>query len=166
VARSHALVLGDPSSSSLRVGIGTDSPLFLLDVRGTINIGEQGTLKFSHLTNPNLRQGSTDQFLTVNEHGETVLARYRLTINSPDQWADQVFADSYRLRPLSEVEQFIQTHKHLPGIPSADEVATNGVDSAQLITSLLAKVEELTLYMIQMKKENDELRRLIDKRNQ
>ena len=164
VALSNALVLGDPNSSSLRVGIGTDSPQFLLDVRGTINIGEKGTLKFSHLKNPSLRNNSTDQFLSVNEQGETVLARYRLTIDNPDQWADKVFSSNYHLRPLPEVEDFILSHKHLPGIPSAEEVARNGADPTQLMSRLLEKVEELTLYMIQMKKENDELRRQLNAR--
>lgn len=164
VALSNALVLGDPNSSSLRVGIGTDSPQFLLDVRGTINIGDQGTLKFSHLKNPSLRNGSTNQFLSVNEQGETVLANYRLTIESPDQWADKVFSGNYHLRSLPEVEAFILNHKHLPGIPSAEEVARNGADPTQLISRLLEKVEELTLYMIQMKKENEELYRQLNAR--
>ncbi|CAN5320112.1 hypothetical protein BH09BAC4_BH09BAC4_52000 [soil metagenome] len=89
------------------VGIGTDSPQFPLDVRGNIRIQGNGTLKFSHLVNPKLRNGSTDQFLTVNEQGETVLARYRLQISDQNQWADRVFDSSYKLKPLAEVERQI-----------------------------------------------------------
>jgi hypothetical protein len=63
-------------------------------------------------------------------------------------WADFVFDKSYRLLPLSELDRFIQQHKHLPGVPSAPEVATTGIDVAQSQAMLLEKIEELTLYVI------------------
>jgi hypothetical protein len=68
--------------------------------------------------------------------------------------ADFVFAKDYRLRPLGEVEQFITTHQHLPEIPSAREMQANGMAVGELQTKLLQKVEELTLYVIELKKEN------------
>ncbi|TAE32013.1 MAG: hypothetical protein EAZ91_06045 [Cytophagales bacterium] len=151
---SNAIVLGDPANTSLNVGIGTDSPQFPLDVRGIINVrGAGGKLKFSALQNNRLRNGYTDQFLTVNEHGETELARYRLQIDHPNQWADRVFAPTYRLTPLSEVERFIRHHKHLPGVPSAEMVAQEGVDLVQMNALLLQKIEELTLHVIRLEKE-------------
>jgi trimeric autotransporter adhesin len=151
---NNAIVLGDPDNTSLNVGIGTDSPQFPLDVRGTINVrGVGGKLKFSALSNPRLRNGYTDQFLTLNELGETTLARYRLQIDSPDQWADRVFAPSYRLAPLAEVETFVKANGHLPDIPSAATVTREGVDLVQMNTLLLQKVEELTLHIIRLDKE-------------
>lgn len=165
VAVSNAIVLGDPTNTSLNVGIGTDSPQYPLDVRGIINIrGVGGTIRYSSLTNPTLINGTTDQFLTTNADGETVLARYRMSIASPDQWSDTVFSPAYRLQPLAEVEQFINTHHHLPGIPSADEVVKSGVDPAQITAKLLEKVEELTLYMVELQKENQALRQLVESR--
>jgi len=73
-------------------------------------------------------------------------------------WSDYVFEDSYRLAPLSEVESHIKANKHLPGIPSAAEVAEHGVSMGDMQSKLLAKIEELTLYMIELKKENAGLR--------
>ena len=69
--------------------------------------------------------------------------------------ADFVFADNYRLRPLKEVEQFIATNNHLPEIPSAKEMQANGMAVGELQTKLLQKIEELTLYVIELKQENE-----------
>ena len=73
-------------------------------------------------------------------------------------WPDYVFRPGYRLRPLSEVGAYIQAHRHLPGIPSEAEVKEKGVSLGEMQAKLLAKVEELTLHMIQQDKENRELR--------
>lgn len=64
-------------------------------------------------------------------------------------WADYVFQPSYRLPPLSEIQTYIQTHHRLPGIPSEAEVKENGVSVGDMQAKLLAKIEELTLHMIQ-----------------
>ncbi|MFT3870776.1 MAG: hypothetical protein QM715_20175 [Nibricoccus sp.] len=84
--------------------------------------------------------------------------RAREVIVETTGWSDHVFADSYKLQSLSEVEQHIKTEKHLPGVPSAQEVAEKGVSVGDMQVILLAKVEELTLHMIELKKENMELR--------
>ncbi|GAB3891725.1 hypothetical protein [Spirosoma agri] len=152
VALSNAIVLGDPSNTSIAVGIGTDSPQFPLDVRGTINLRNNGRIKFANLSNP-VREGTTDQFLTVNEQGETVLAKYRLRIDKVSEWSDKVFETGYKLKSLPEVGQYIQINKHLPGVPSAAEVVENGIDPAKMNAKLLEKIEELTLYSIQLEKE-------------
>ncbi|SDX70836.1 hypothetical protein SAMN05444410_1333 [Hydrobacter penzbergensis] len=69
-------------------------------------------------------------------------------------WSDYVFDSSYQLKPLPEVEQFIKQNKHLPDIPSAIEVEEKGISVGDNQALLLKKIEELTLYMIEMKKEN------------
>ena len=68
-------------------------------------------------------------------------------------WSDYVFEDGYRLAPLNEVEARIKTDKHLPGIPSAAEVAEHGVSVGEMQSRLLAKVEELTLHLIAQEKQ-------------
>ena len=93
-----------------KIGIGTSSPSYMLDVAGTIRANE----------------------IIVNTTG-----------------ADFVFAEDYRLRPLSEVKAFIQENKHLPDIKSAQEMQENGVGVNELQTQLLQKIEELTLYILQ-----------------
>ena len=67
-------------------------------------------------------------------------------------WSDYVFAKDYKLASLSEVEQHIQTQGHLPGVPSAQEVAEKGVSVGDMQSLLLAKIEELTLHVIHQEK--------------
>ncbi|MBI1825366.1 MAG: hypothetical protein HY287_13580 [Planctomycetes bacterium] len=76
-----------------------------------------------------------------------------LEVQLSQDWPDFVFDADYALTPLDQLEQSIQENKHLPGIPSAEEIAKNGVNVAQVQTQTLQKVEELTLYMIEMNKQ-------------
>jgi hypothetical protein len=69
-------------------------------------------------------------------------------------WPDFVFSRDYALRDLGDVEAFIQEHQHLPGIPSQEEVEQQGVGLGEMDRKLLEKIEELTLYVIELKKEN------------
>lgn len=73
-------------------------------------------------------------------------------------WADYVFAPGYTLRPLCEVESFVQENKHLPGIPSAAEIQQNGLAVGEVQTKMMEKIEELTLYLIELNKQNEALR--------
>ncbi|NJN26968.1 MAG: hypothetical protein HC819_13810 [Cyclobacteriaceae bacterium] len=75
--------------------------------------------------------------------------------------SDYVFEPDYELKPLLEVDQFIQQNKHLPDIPSAAEFKENGVGLGEMDNMLLRKVEELTLYVIQLMKENEELKETV-----
>ena len=76
-------------------------------------------------------------------------------------WSDYVFDPAYRLAPLSEVAAYVKENHHLPDIPSAEEVREKGVSVGEMQAKLLAKVEELTLHMIEAEKENRELRERI-----
>jgi len=69
-------------------------------------------------------------------------------------WPDFVFQPDYKLKPLEEVEAFILENNHLPGVPSQQEIETNGLNLGEMDAILMEKVEELTLYMIELKKEN------------
>jgi hypothetical protein len=73
-------------------------------------------------------------------------------------WPDYVFNTDYNLKPLYEVESFVMANKHLPGVPSQAEIANDGVKLGEMNATLLQKVEELTLYMINLQKENDALK--------
>ncbi|WP_461639625.1 hypothetical protein [Labilibaculum euxinus] len=65
-------------------------------------------------------------------------------------WADFVFKEDYSLRNLTEVEEFIIENGHLPDIPSEKEVESEGVLLGEMNSKLLQKIEELTLYVIEM----------------
>ena len=76
-----------------------------------------------------------------------------------NNWADFVLKKDYKLPTLEEVEQHIGEKGTLPGIPSEEEVKANGVNLAETNALLLQKIEELTLYIIEMKKEINELKK-------
>jgi len=59
---------------------------------------------------------------------------------------------------IDEVDSFIKANKHLPDIPSANEMQQNGLDLGEMQIKILQKVEELTLYVIELKKENEEMK--------
>lgn len=67
-------------------------------------------------------------------------------------WADYVFHKNYQLPSLAEVEAYVRSNQHLEGIPSAAEVEKEGIDVGEMNKKLLAKVEELTLYLIEQNK--------------
>lgn len=73
-------------------------------------------------------------------------------------WADYVFDKKYKLLPLGEVEKFIEQNNHLPNIPSAKEIETNGLHLGETQKLMMEKIEELTLYIIQQQKEIDKLK--------
>jgi hypothetical protein len=77
-------------------------------------------------------------------------------------WADYVFHDDYQLRSLESLDKYIQQYKHLPEVPTTKEVNENGLDVADTQALLLKKIEELTLYMIELKKENSNIKKELE----
>jgi hypothetical protein len=91
--------------------------------------------------------------------------KIKVAVKNTAEWSDYVFANNYNLLPLTEVENFINANSHLPGVPSAQEVVNDGINVAKMDAKLLEKIEELTLYIIDMnkrieilEKENKELK--------
>jgi hypothetical protein len=72
-------------------------------------------------------------------------------------WPDYVFSRGYRLRPLREVARYITLHHHLPEVPAAPVVAREGLDLAATDALLLRKIEEITLYLVALQRENETL---------
>jgi hypothetical protein len=105
-------------------------------------------------TNPNEK-------LTVN--GTIYGKEVKVDLNVPGP--DYVFEKDYDLQPLSEVESFINQHKHLPEIPSADEMKANGIYLQEMNMLLLKKVEELTLHLIRQEKEIENLKQKVYEKN-
>ena len=104
----------------------------------------------------------------------TIATGYKLSVNGRiigtevrvdalANWPDYVFAADHKLLPLEELETSINTNKHLPGIPSATEVKNGGIMLGDMQTKTMEKVEELTLYLIQLNKENKELKARLEK---
>jgi len=86
----------------------------------------------------------------------------KVTLENP--WADYVFSPHYNLIDLKKLEEFIKKNNHLPGIPSASAIKENGgIELGEMNRKLLEKIEELTLYIIDLKKENDQIKDSIKK---
>ena len=73
-------------------------------------------------------------------------------------WPDYVFGGDYRLMPLNELEAYLNENSHLPGVPSAEALEKEGADLGEMDRVLMEKVEELTLYIIDLQKQIDELK--------
>lgn len=97
----------------------------------------------------------------------TTAPQYKLAVNGTigtkevtvtnTGWADYVFKPDYQLKPLTEVRDHIKKYGRLPGIQSEDEVKDKGIGLGEMQVKLLAKIEELTLHMIQAEERNNRL---------
>jgi hypothetical protein len=88
--------------------------------------------------------------------GKAILEEVEVQLSTV--WPDYVFDDDYELMPLDKVEEHIDAKGHLPGMPSADDMENGTVPLGEMQLQLLEKVEELTLYVIGLKKELDEVK--------
>lgn len=82
----------------------------------------------------------------------------RVTVRVYDNWPDFVFAPGHTMMSLAEIERYVNENRHLPGIPSSEEVSEQGIDLGEMNAILLQKVEELTLHVIELQKQIDELK--------
>lgn len=98
------------------------------------------------------------------EHG-LITEKVKVALKSTADWSDYVLAADYELPTLKSVEQHICEQGHLPGIPSAEEVVRTGIDVAKMDAALLKKIEELTLYVIELQKQNERLQQQINQLN-
>ncbi len=95
----------------------------------------------------------------VDPSGNLTVSGDIFTTNCPAGCGpDYVFAPDYELMPLSDLGAFIEENRHLPNLPTAGEMETNGINMTQLQLQMLEKVEELTLYTLQQAEEIEELR--------
>jgi hypothetical protein len=122
----------------------------LIDANGNVGIGNYSTLSSK------LQVDGDITCKSIKANGKITTKEIEVTI-AASAFPDYVFDKDYNLSPLSEVEKYINEHKHLQGIPSAKEVAENGLSLGDMNVKLMEKVEELTLYVIQLQKEIDQL---------
>lgn len=89
--------------------------------------------------------------------------KVKVSVSSTSNWSDYVFANDYKLKTIDELEAFIKENKHLPNVPSAEQVVKEGIDVATMDAKLLEKIEELTLYLIEQNKKNERLQLEVEK---
>ncbi len=157
--------IGDATHRRFVIETGRDlycNPV-VIGPKGTLNIGYDRSFVASDKNdlsvNGNVGIGTLDTKGYKLAVDGTIKAK---EIKVESGWADFVFDESYRLPSLEEVSSHIKEKKHLPGIPSAAEVAENGVDLGEMNAKLLQKIEELTLYVIKLQKDNEIMRKEID----
>jgi hypothetical protein len=117
-----------------------------------------GKLLFNCTGNVGIGTSNPTEKLSVNGNIKCKQVEVSLT-----GWSDFVFEDNYKLMPLSDLDQYIKDQNHLPGVPSTTEVMSTGSNLGEMDAILLQKIEELTLYVIELKKENEALKQAIEK---
>ncbi len=115
-------------------------------------IGAYGTYFAASGGNVGIGTTSPSQKLSVNGN----ISAKKMIVTQTG-WSDYVFNDTYKLRSLEEVSSYIKQNKHLPEVPSAKEVEAKGISVGDNQSLLLKKIEELTLYLIQINKENKQM---------
>ncbi|MBL0342654.1 MAG: hypothetical protein IPP71_18255 [Bacteroidetes bacterium] len=81
-------------------------------------------------------------------------------VRVPAIWCDYVFEKGYELMSIDNLRQFVETNKRLPEIPSQKEIESNGVDVGSMLTLHMKKIEELTLYVLELEKRINELKNI------
>lgn len=89
--------------------------------------------------------------------------RIKVEVASDNNWADYVFEKDYNLMSIKDLESYITKNKHLPEVPTTEEVLEEGVELKEMNILLLKKVEELTLHLINQNKRIEELENQIKK---
>lgn len=170
--------IGTPTPNEKLV-IQTANGYGLIHTNGTVNVGTYvggqainggwfGT-KSNHPLMFFTNNGNAS--MTILQNGNigigTISPTYKLSVNGSIQskevrvetgWADFVFDKGYKLPALKDVEKFINENKHLPGIPSANEIQEKGLALGEIQTKMMQKIEELTLYIIELEKQVKELK--------
>lgn len=168
------------STKALEIKANTTNDAFL--VYGDGRIETKGAhLLFNRTGNASIRANDVLSFRTNNVErihitkdgnvaiGTTDPKGYKLAVKGKiiteevvvklhGSWPDYVFEEGYALKPLAEVGSFIDANGHLPEVPTAQQVAEDGVSLGEMNALLLKKIEELMLYTLQQQKEIDALK--------
>ncbi len=154
-----ALPAGTIVNAPGRLHISGDEILYLLNRNGVTigkewggngNLNAQGIITAGAVT-------STPAGYSIYAASGVLTEKVKVAVRTGADWSDHVFNKNYPLRTIEQLEQFISENGHLPGIPSASEMVKEGNDLGKTDARLLEKIEELTLYLIEMKKENKQL---------
>lgn len=157
---------------------GQDSYIYLDPNSGLVTTGKNGASTLQPLrlgvNNTEYMRISTAGNVLIGKTASNSGTNYMLDVNGNIRankivvnttGADFVFEPNYALPSLQSVESFIKKYHHLPGIISASEMQSNGLDVGEHQTNLLQKTEELTLYTIEQNKKIEELKKIVSGQN-
>lgn len=164
------VVLASGVTSALRVVdpvlTGTNKNIFAVSNTGKASFGNQSSAPNSAMININV-PGTGDAIDVFSQSSNAVNFRvkangfvYARELNVQlSGFPDYVFDKEYKLMSLSEVDAYIKKNHHLPGIPAAAEIDKNGANLGEITRLQMEKIEELTLYVIQLKQEIEALKK-------
>ncbi|WP_284651782.1 beta strand repeat-containing protein [Flavobacterium terrisoli] len=182
-AGTNVNVLGNGTAGTPYVVSATDTSLYAdngaIDATTTISGNRVVNMNNSNIwfntanssSNAKIYLGSTASYPNTTGNyklfveGGILTEKVKVALRSSANWADYVFAKDYKLMPLKEVEKFVTANKHLPGIDSAEVLAKNGLDVAEMQSKQMEKIEELTLYIIDQDKKIEAQDKAIEKNN-
>ena len=130
--------------TSSRIYWNKDNKNIVFDTEGDFCMGTE---------NPHIL--STGGYARLSVNGGVAVRQIEVTQLS---WADNVFTETYKLMPLYEVEKYVIVNKHLPDIPSEKEILEQGLNLGEMQKLQMQKIEELTLYIIDLQKQIDDLK--------
>jgi hypothetical protein len=156
------ILVGNPASGYANLLLGTNT-----DAAGNSYIdARNGT------SNSNLVLNSTGGSVGIGTNGQALDANHKLDVNGVIHaeevvvdltvpGPDYVFESDYKLPALSEIETFVKANKHLPEVPSAQQMSDEGINLKEMNLLLLKKVEELTLHLIAKEKQIESLEKRV-----
>ncbi len=151
-----------------KIGIGVWNPYSALTVRSKGNTeatsafdvrDTDDALLFMVRDNGNVGIGVDDPLEKLVVDGTICAKEVRVSLEGDPSWPDYVFDENYNLTNITELEKYIKENKKLPEMPSANEVSDQGIEIGEMQARMLKKIEELTLYVIELKKEIQELKK-------
>ncbi|MBL0145855.1 MAG: hypothetical protein IPP48_08925 [Chitinophagaceae bacterium] len=155
-----------PTDTSLVIwsNSGANNYLVLQPSWGNTGVGTYTPNAKFHVNGAQLIGGNTSRIATgyqLSVDGKIIAEEVKVQLST--SWPDYVFSKNYKLMPLNELEKSININKHLPNIPSAAEVEKDGISLGDMNKRLMEKVEELTLYIIDLNKKNSQLAEKVEK---
>lgn len=153
----HARIIRNSGKNgSLHIrNTGTSAILLFTDNTERMRIRGNGKVIIGNVTSP------TDDYRLYVEKG-ILTEKVRVAVKNTSDWSDYVFEEDYEVMPIDKLEDYVSENKHLPNVPSAEEMVKGGLDVATMDAKLLEKIEEAHLYIIELHKEIEALKTQIN----